>query len=243
MKKTDLIYGIHASVSALNNKKRDISGWKCTKEVFEKIKKKIDKEIISKSKIVDRKHLDNELQNKFHQGIFVECKKMVELNFDEELKKNNSTILILDSLTDSQNVGAIIRSAFLFGITLIIYNENNSFDINSTLIKSASGAYENVRLLKVMNLNNTIKILKNEGYWVVGLDSDSNESLSNVRKDTKKVLILGSEGKGIRDLVKKNCDYLIKIPMVNKNSSVDSLNVSSAASIIFYELSRYENDW
>ena len=168
---------------------------------------------------------------------------MVELNFDEELKKNNSTILILDSLTDSQNVGAIIRSAFLFGISLIIYNENNSFDINSTLIKSASGAYENVRLLKVMNLNNTIKILKNEGYWVVGLDSDSNESLSNVRKDTKKVLILGSEGKGIRDLVKKNCDYLIKIPMVNKNSSVDSLNVSSAASIIFYELSRYENDW
>jgi 23S rRNA (guanosine2251-2'-O)-methyltransferase len=238
MKKTDIIYGIHASVSALNNKKRQITEWKCTKEVFEKIKKKVDKKVITKNKIVDRKSLDNELQNKFHQGIFVECKKLVELNFDEELKKNNSTILILDSLTDSQNVGAIIRSAFLFGITLIIYNENNSFDINPTLMKSASGSYENVKLLKVMNLNHVIKVLKDDGYWVIGLDSDSNENLSNVRKDTKKVLILGSEGKGIRNLVKKNCDYLIKIPMVNKTSSIDSLNVASAASIIFYELSK-----
>ena len=87
MKKTDIIYGIHASVSALNNKKRQITEWKCTKEVFEKIKKKVDKKVITKNKIVDRKSLDNELQNKFHQGIFVECKKLVELNFDEELKK------------------------------------------------------------------------------------------------------------------------------------------------------------
>ena len=105
-------------------------------------------------------------------------------------------------------------------------------------MKSASGSYENVKLLKVMNLNHVIKVLKDDGYWVIGLDSDSNENLSNVRKDTKKVLILGSEGKGIRNLVKKNCDYLIKIPMVNKTSSIDSLNVASAASIIFYELSK-----
>ena len=91
-----------------------------------------------------------------------------------------------------------------------------------------------------MNLNYTIKILKDNGYWIIGFDSNGNKNLSEIRKDIKKVLILGSEGKGIRKLIKKNCDYLIKIPMVNKTNFIDSLNVSNAASIIFYQFSK---DW
>lgn len=239
MKKTDTIYGLHASLSAINNKKRNILKCLCTKEVSEKIRKKNDDEKFNNFKIVDRKYLDTYLKNKFHQGIMVECEKLDELDHIKILDKYSSTILILDSLTDSQNVGAIIRSAYLFGISLIFYNDHNSFDVNSTLIKSASGAFEKVNLVKINNLNNLILFLKKKNYWVVGLDSKCKLDLNEVPNEIKKVIVLGSESKGIRKLIKNNCDYLVKIPMKKKDKIIDSLNVSNTASIVFYELSRH----
>ena len=236
MAKFDLIYGFHSSISALNNKKRIIYDCKCTKEIFEKLKTKLNDSKIAKFKIVDRKKLDNEIQNKLHQGILVKCSKLIEVDIDSALKENPSTILILDSLTDSQNVGAIIRSAYLFGIKLIFYNDNNSFNINPTMTKAASGAFEYVKMIKIVNINNLIKKLKYNDYWILGLDTKGKDKISSIPKNINKVIILGSEGKGIRSLIKKNCDYLITIPMINKDGLVDSLNVSNAASITFYEL-------
>lgn len=238
MLKIENIYGVHAAILALKNKDRQIISWYSTKEVFEKIKNKLSLKDLPECKIVERKKLDQKLKNKFHQGIVVECTKIKQKNINDVLKNYNSTILILDSLTDSQNVGAIIRSAYLFDIGLVIYNENNSFDINSTLIKSAAGAYEKISMIKVKNINNIISLLKDSGYWIIGLDSSSQYELSTIRKDIKKVIILGSENKGIRKLIKNNCDYLIKIPMKNNYDLIDSLNVANAASILFYSLTR-----
>ena len=145
-------------------------------------------------------------------------------------------VLILDGLTDSQNVGAIIRSAYLFGIKVIFYSENNSFDINSNLIKASSGSYEKVKLIKVVNLNNLVKTLKSNDYWIIGLDSKSNDLIESIPKNIYKAIIIGSENKGIKKLLRENCDFLVKIPMIENDREIDSLNVSNAASIIFYEM-------
>ena len=151
---------------------------------------------------------------------------------------NESEILILDSLNDSQNVGSIMRSAYLFGIKYIFFNENNSFSINSTLIKAASGSYENVYLIPVKNIVNFIKDLKKNDFWIFGLDKLGGKKITEIESETKKAIILGSESKGIRKLIKEKCDFLVNIPMLNNDSNIDSLNISNAASILFYELSK-----
>lgn len=237
MKKIEIIYGIHSAVSALNNPERKIYSWECTKETFSKIKNKLKNKKIPPFRIVERRFLDQKLKNNFHQGISVNSEKLKEKNLFDCID-NNSSILILDSLTDSQNVGAIIRSAYLFNIKLIIYNDNNSFDVNSTLIKSACGAYEKINLVKVININNTISILKKKNFWVIGVDSNGKSDVSEIKEGIKKVIIIGSENRGIRTLIKRNCDFLVRVAMLNKNDIIDSLNVSNLASIVFYELNK-----
>ena len=207
MKNKEYIFGLHACISALNNKNREIIHWECTQETYNKIKGKVNATNFQKNTIVERKKLDKKLKNKIHQGILVISNELQYEDFFSALNKYKSTVLILDSLKDSQNVGAIIRSAYLFGIYIIVYNDKNSFDINSTLIKSASGAYENVKLYKVVNINQTIKILKRKKYWIIGLDHKSNQNITDVQKNTKKAIVIGSESKGIRSLIKKNCDF------------------------------------
>ena len=238
MKDIETIYGIHASISALNNAERKIISFKCTKEVFNKIKDKILNERIPKFKLVKRKELDHELKINHHQGILVRATTINNKNFsiDEIISQKNNLVLILDGLTDSQNVGAIIRSAYLFGIKVIFYSENNSFDINSNLIKASSGSYEKVKLIKVVNLNNLVKTLKSNDYWIIGLDSKSNDLIESIPKNIYKAIIIGSENKGIKKLLRENCDFLVKIPMIENDREIDSLNVSNAASIIFYEM-------
>ena len=239
MKNIDIIFGLHASICALNNKKRKIIRLRCTHEALNKIKKSL-KEDTFKFEIVTRKFLDTVLKHKFHQGVLIESYKLKEKSYHEILKNYNSNILILDSLTDPQNVGSILRSAYLFGISLVFYNENNSFHINSLLFKSASGAYEKVSLIKIVNINKLIEELKEQRYWIIGLDLKSKITLKKIPNDVKKVIILGSENKGIRPLIKRNCDYLVNITMKKNDEFIDSLNISNAASITFYELSKNE---
>ena len=152
----------------------------------------------------------------------------------QSIDATEDTILILDSLNDSQNVGAILRSAYLFGIKSIIFNRDNSFEINPFLVKSASGAYEKVKLIEVTNLSRTIETLKNMNFWILGLDLESNNDLESIPKDMKKVIIFGSENKGIRSLIKKKCDYLAKINLPIKDKLIDSLNVSNSVSIVLF---------
>ena len=236
--KKNLIYGIHASLSALNNPNREIISAKCTQQVFEKIHNKISiKENIKKIKIVNRKELDVDLNSSIHQGICIECDALLYRNYQDVIKKDKGeTILILDSLNDSQNVGAIIRSAYLFGIKTIFYNEKKSFSINPILIKAASGAFEKISIYKVNNLNTLIKKLKEENFWIIGIDKNGKDKISDISKSMKKVIVMGSENYGIRYLVKNNCDFTLKIPMTVKDNDIESLNVSCAASIIFYAL-------
>ena len=230
----DIIMGQHAALAAIENLTRVIISLKCTKEFFEKNKIAIENRGISKLFIVSRKEIDSEIKNNVHQGILLKCKSLKQISL-EEINKNEKNIVILDSLNDSQNVGSILRTSYLFGIKTIISNKDNSFKINPFLIKSASGAFEKINFIEVINLNRTVEKLKKMGYWIVGFDMNAKSNISDIPKDLKKVLIFGSEGKGIRPLILKNCDFKTKISLKVEDRKIDSLNVSNCVSIALYE--------
>jgi len=231
MNETETIFGLHASIALLTNPERKIVKINCTNEFYKnyaKLLKKFNPKIIN---ILDRKIINNKLDNNIHQGIFVisEKRKMKSL---DSLQSNEEIILMLDSLNDSQNVGSILRTAFLFGVKSVIFNKDNSFKINPFLIKAASGAYEGINLIEATNLVRSIEILKKKGYWIVGLDINSKKNLNEIPKKTNKVFVFGSEKKGIRKLILKNCDFLAKINLPKKNNIIDSLNVSNSVAIV-----------
>ena len=230
----DIIMGQHAALAAIENLNRVIISLKCTKEFFEKNKFVIENRGINKLYIVSRKEIDSEIKNNVHQGVLLKCKSLKQISL-EEINKNEKNIVILDSLNDSQNVGSILRTSYLFGIKTIISNKDNSFKINPFLIKSASGAFEKINFIEVINLNRTVEKLKKMGYWIVGFDMNAKSNISEVPKDLKKVLIFGSEGKGIRPLIMKNCDFKTKICLKVEDKKIESLNVSNCVSIALYE--------
>ena len=182
--------------------------------------------------------------NHLHQGIALRCSKLPtqnQIQLLEELHalegKNLPTLLLLDQLSDPQNIGAIIRSAASFGVKKIIFSEHSAPKENATIAKSAAGTLELIDLVIVTNFNNLIEKLKKIDYWCIGLDGSAKMLITEVVTQNYKniALIIGSEGIGMRDLVKKNCDILAKIEI---NKDVESLNASVAAAIALYELSK-----
>ena len=236
MKKNNqqLIFGIHACIAALSNTKRVVNKIICTEQIFKKYKNLIEKKSIKDFNIKKRNHIDSALGLTTHQGIAIYCNPLIKVHNLEEIKKEN-LVLILDSLTDSQNVGSIMRTAFLFGVKTIIYTKHNSFEINPYLIKSASGAFEKIQLVEVINLNQTIDFLKKKEFWIVGLDTNSKKKISTIPNNIKLAIILGSESKGIKKLSLEKCDFRVNINTV-KSKLVDSLNVSHATAIVLYEV-------
>ena len=230
------IFGIHAVKAAIKNPRRKIYSLICSQEFYDANLHYLKKKKIEKIQILKRKEIDSLLGFNTHQCVFMRCNFLQNYSI-AEIKKNEKIILMLDSLNDSQNVGSILRTAYLFGVQTVIYNKDNSFNLSSFMIKSASGSYEKIKMIEVTNLNKTINYLKKNGFWIIGLDSNSDKTIKTITNDIKKVLILGSEEKGIRKLIKKNCDYIVKIEtVINKDDIVDSLNVSNACAIILNQL-------
>lgn len=144
-------------------------------------------------------------------------------------------ILILDSIQDTHNVGAIIRSAECSGVDGIIITRHNSAPINETVLKTSAGAVEHVKICPVNNLVQTIKELKENGYWIIGSSLENSKPYTEVDYKIPIALIVGNEEKGIRKLTADNCDILVRIPMKGK---IQSLNVSVAAGILLFEVLR-----
>jgi 23S rRNA (guanosine2251-2'-O)-methyltransferase len=154
---------------------------------------------------------------------------------EEIVKEEKSTVLILDGIQDPRNFGALIRSAEIFGIKGIIIPERNSVKINETVVKTSTGAIEYVKIIKVKNIAETIDELKKYDFWVYGAEGSAKKYYHEETYPNKTVLVLGSEGFGIRKKVKDHCDILIKIPMKGK---INSLNVSVAGGILLSEISK-----
>ena len=224
------LYGKHASLAALNNTNRKILSVLCTKKVYQNHEKLIGK---YPHKIIESNYLDKILGNLTHQDIALKVSPITKFTFDEiNLNSPNCKIAILDQISDPHNIGAIIRSAAAFNLSAIIVPNNNFPNENGIIAKVASGGLEKVSILSVTNLVSAINCLKNHGFWVVGFDSEVPQEVKSENLHGKVCMVLGAEGKGIRRLVKENCDLLLKISL--PNISIGSLNVSSAAAIIFY---------
>src|SRR3990172_2603321 len=151
-------------------------------------------------------------------------------------KSRYPLLLILDSIQNTHNVGAIIRTAECCGVDGIIFTKHNSAPINETVVKTSAGATEHIKLCQVTNLAQALLQLKEEGYWIIGSSlSDDSKVYTEVDYKIPVALILGNEEKEIRKLTINNCDLLIKIPMMGK---IQSLNVSVSAGIILFEILR-----
>jgi len=241
----NVIYGKHPVLMAVLHGKRELRKIFLTEKT-----EKVFHEFVAKHKIKLPKNFEIELldgkdlsarlsEGVTHQGFLLECSSLPKnsLNgFINSLKKGQKlpNVLILDEITDPHNIGAIIRSAVAFGFKNIIVPEKNFPSENAVIAKTSAGMIELVNLIEVGNLNRVLVELKDAGYWIVGLTGEAKDFVSGVKFDNI-VLVVGSEGKGIRDLVKKNCDMLVRIPMAE---GVESLNASVAVAIAMYELGK-----
>ena len=166
-----------------------------------------------------------------HQGIVLEVSDYQYFDIDDLLVNENPLIVILDHLEDPHNFGAIIRTCEAAGVDGIIIPKNRSVDVNSTVMKTSTGALNHVKICQVTNLKNTMDYLKKKGFWIVGTDMDGTD-YTQVDYKGKMAIITGSEGFGMSRLVKENCDFIASIPMYGE---VNSLNASVATAIIIYE--------
>ena len=200
-----------------------------------------DKEIKGRGipyEIVERKTLDKMSSSGNHQGYLAEVKEYKLSKVEDMLKEKNGLIVILDGLEDVHNLGAIIRTCECVGADGVIYKTHHSVKVNDTVAKIASGALEYVKVAEVNNLVNTLKMLKEHGYWIVGSDGSADRMYTDIDYNMNTVLVIGSEGKGMSRLVKEECDFIVKLPM---KGHVTSLNASVAAGILLYNIERSRN--
>lgn len=187
---------------------------------------------------VDRQKLNKMAQTENHQGViaivppFNYCE--VKDILDEAYRKNEKPfILILDGIEDPHNLGAIIRTAETAGVHGIIIPKRRACNVNSTVYKVASGAVEHMKIARVNNLNDEIKYLKDNDVWVYGTAVEASKYYYEENLTGAIAIVIGNEGKGMSNLVKENCDVLLKIPMKGK---ISSLNASVSAGIVMYEV-------
>ena len=185
----------------------------------------------------DKKDMEKIANNKNYQGViaFVPPFSYCEIEDILEYAKGKNEepfVLILDGIEDPHNLGAIIRTAETAGMHGIIIPKRRSASVNSTVSKVSSGAVEYMKIARVTNITDAIDKLKKEGLWICGTDINTDKYYYNQDLTGPIGIVIGNEGKGISDKVKKNCDFLVKIPMMGR---VTSLNESVSTGIIIYE--------
>lgn len=168
-----------------------------------------------------------------HQGIMAYCKPFEYLDLNEAIRRSKKVehpiIILLDGIEDPHNLGAIIRSADVFGASGVVIGKHNQVPLNSTVAKTSAGAINFIPVSLVSNLNQAIEKLKQNGFWVVSTDGEAKTNYQDLKYDFPVALVIGSEGNGVSKLVLKNSDFIVKIPQFGH---VNSLNASVAAGIL-----------
>jgi 23S rRNA (guanosine2251-2'-O)-methyltransferase len=175
-----------------------------------------------------------------HQGIVaivspIKYTELTDLIDSLKEKQGNSLVVILDGVQDPHNLGAIIRTAKCAGADAVIIPQRRAALINATVNKSSAGAISLIPIVQVTNINQCIETLKSNNFWIIGAESTGDKNYFDVDFDMNCAIVLGGEDEGVSKLVQKNCDIMVKIPMLG---DFNSLNVSNAASIILFELVR-----
>jgi 23S rRNA (guanosine2251-2'-O)-methyltransferase len=228
-----IMYGWHTVTAALRNPKRQIRKFLATDNAArrlsdEGIASKVAPEVVRPSAIAERL-----LPDAVHQGLYLEVDALPSPAVED--LPAQGVVLVLDQITDPHNVGAIFRSAAAFAAAAIVTTQRHSPDATGALAKAASGALEHVPLVNVQNLARGLTALKARGFLVVGLDSTGEADLSELKLRAPLALVLGAEGKGLRQLTREICDHVARIDLPGV---ITSLNVSNAAALSLYVASR-----
>jgi 23S rRNA (guanosine2251-2'-O)-methyltransferase len=173
-----------------------------------------------------------------HQGVALQCEGLPRRDIGDALAQNAQTpriVLVLDQISDPHNAGAILRTAAAFGVAAVVVQDRNAPSESGVLAKAASGALDTVPYIEVVNISRALEELEKLGFWRIALAGDGEQPLAEAKTGGDVALVLGSEGSGIRRLVREHCDAAAFIPI---NSSMESLNVSNAAAVALYELRR-----
>lgn len=191
---------------------------------------------------VHPKTLDRLVGGQRHQGVIARVGGYAYLPFDDLLKEVSTSssaqrILVLDGLTDPRNFGALLRTAEAVRVSYVIIPKDRSVGVTPVVVKASAGAVHHVKISKVTNLRRALSEIKEYGFWTVGLDGNSTETIYDKIFPTRLAIVLGSEGAGVRPVNLRECDFAVSIPMLGK---VASLNVAVAGAVFLYELLRQD---
>jgi 23S rRNA (guanosine2251-2'-O)-methyltransferase len=227
----DLIYGFHPVVEALRNPKRKPIRLSLTKNAADRLTEELP-DLGIQGEIVHPKALDKQLgADAVHNGVLLEAKPLRQPRLDQI--ERQGVIVILDQVTDPHNVGAILRTCAAFKVTALVSTARHSPAGSGVLYKAASGAFEHVPYVKVTNLARGMEELKGYGFMLIGLDSEAEKAIEEAPRTPPLGLVLGAEGKGLRQLTRSLCDQVVRLDL---GGAITSLNVSNATAIALYSL-------
>lgn len=235
------IYGIHSVAEALKARGRAFAWVGVAKERHDLRLQRVVEEARRQGvavRFVGRAELDRMAGNNGHQGVVAVTSAKQYNDLDDVIaarRGQHSLLLVLDGIEDPHNLGAILRTADAAGADGVVIPERRAVGVTASVAKSSAGASEHLPIAKVTNIARTLEDLKAKNLWVVGLDERGSQSYETLDYNMDCAIVLGSEGKGVHDLVAKKCDFLVSIPMLGK---VSSLNVSVAAGVVLYEIVR-----
>jgi 23S rRNA (guanosine2251-2'-O)-methyltransferase len=231
------VYGLHAVQAALANPRRKVHRLVLTARAAENLGEKLLGRV--RVEPADADAISRLLPpGAVHQGAALACDPLPGRDLSEALEAEKSgrrIILVLDQLSDPHNVGAILRTAAAFGVTAVVVQDRHAPPQSGALAKAASGALETIPYVEVVNIARALDQLAEAGFWRVALAGDGEQTLAQATSDGDIALVLGSEGDGIRRLVREHCDSTAFIPI---DKAIESLNVSNAAAIALYEIRR-----
>ena len=227
-----LIFGVHAVEAALANPKRIIRNLYLTDNAERRLHDSLTARQIAHERVLP-KDLDRRLgPDTVHQGALIEAAPLPEPTLAELAETAaGRPLIVLDQVTDPHNVGAILRSAAVFGAAGLVMTRRHSPPLDGALAKSASGALEIVPVALVQNLARAIADLKELDFAVMGLDGDATDRLEDTGWPQRVALVLGAEGKGLRQLTRESCDRVVRVAT---NGAFASLNVSNAAAVALH---------
>ena len=237
-KSSFFIVGKHAVIEALKNPNRNVLRVFLTEESKKTIHRESKKDLLKNIKIhfKTKKELDNYTSKEqlLHQGFVAEVEHLEKIDLKETIKnKKNLTLACLNEITDPRNIGSIIRSAASFNVDGIIVKERSYPSESKLLYKSASGSIEHINIFEVSNINSTLKMLRENNFWIYGFDANTDKDFATLGWSGNNVLLFGSEGSGIKMHTKKYTDFLVRIKI---NKKIESLNVSNSAAIAFHQV-------
>jgi len=236
-----VIFGIHAVSEALKSGSRTFDYVGISRERHDQRVQRIIETCRASGvqvRFLPREEIDRAANTHTHQGVIAVTSGKQYADIDMLLEKrraDHSFLIVLDGIEDPHNLGALIRTADGAGADGVIIPDRRAVGLTGTVVKASAGASEHLPIAKVTNIARTLEELKDRNVWTVGLDERGTQGYEALDYNMDCAIVLGAEGKGLHDLVRKRCDFLVSIPMLGH---VASLNVSVAGAVVMYEVAR-----